>query len=90
MTSHYRTAGEAPLHEPPHVCLLMHVGAAQACSRLQECQRVRPAAQWGRFNPAEHVSTVPQVKYRVLGRYMSRSLALTVLFGRAPTTELCH
>ncbi len=25
-----RAAGEAALHEPPHVCLLMHVGAAQA------------------------------------------------------------
>ena len=30
----HRAAGEAPLHEPPHVCLLMHVGAAQASSRL--------------------------------------------------------
>ena len=39
-----RAAGEAPLHEPSHVCLLMHVGAAQARSRLQERQRVRPAA----------------------------------------------
>ncbi len=28
-----RAAGEAPLHEPPHVCLLMHVGAAQAHTR---------------------------------------------------------
>jgi hypothetical protein len=28
-----RAAGEAPLHEPPHVCLLMHVGAAQARTR---------------------------------------------------------
>ena len=34
----------APLHEPPHVCLLIHVGAAQARTRLQERQRVRPAA----------------------------------------------
>ncbi len=25
-----RAAGEAALYEPPHVCLLMHVGAAQA------------------------------------------------------------
>jgi hypothetical protein len=25
-----RAAGEAPLHEPPHVSLLIHVGAAQA------------------------------------------------------------
>ncbi len=28
-----RAAGEAPLHEPPHVCLLMHVDAAQARTR---------------------------------------------------------
>jgi hypothetical protein len=48
----------------------MHVGAAQARTRLQERQRVRPAAPWGRFHPAhsQHVSTVPQVKYRGLGR----------------------
>jgi hypothetical protein len=69
MTSQQRAAGEAPLHEPRHVCLLMHVGAAQARARLQERQCVRPAAPWGRFHPAQqHVSTVPQVKYRVLGR----------------------
>jgi hypothetical protein len=30
------------------------------------------------------------MKYRVLGRYMSRSLVLTVLFGGAATTELFH
>jgi hypothetical protein len=57
---------------PPfsHVCLLMHVGAAQARTHLQERQRVRPAAPWGRFHQAhsQHVSIVPQVKYRVLGR----------------------
>jgi hypothetical protein len=63
-----RAVGEAPLHEPAHVCLLMHVGAAQACTRLQERQLVLPAAHWGLFHPAHHVSTVPQVKYRVLGR----------------------
>jgi hypothetical protein len=40
-----RPAGQAPLHEPPHVCLLMHVGAAQAGTRLQERQRVSTAAQ---------------------------------------------
>jgi hypothetical protein len=40
-----RAAGEAPLHEPAHVCVLMHVGAAQARTRLQERQRVSPAAQ---------------------------------------------
>ncbi len=28
-----RAAGEALLHEPPHACLLMHVGAAQARTR---------------------------------------------------------
>jgi hypothetical protein len=63
-----RTAGEAPLHEPAHVCLLMPVGAPQARTRLQERQRVHPAAHWGRFNLAQHVSTVPQVRCRVLGR----------------------
>jgi hypothetical protein len=36
-----RAAGEAPLHEPPHVCLLIHVGVVQAPTRLQERQRVR-------------------------------------------------
>ena len=40
-----RAAGEAPLHDPPHVYLLMHVGAAQARSRLMERQRVTPVAQ---------------------------------------------
>ena len=41
-----RPAGEAPLHEPPHVCLLIHVSAAQASTRLQERQRgVSTAAQ---------------------------------------------
>jgi hypothetical protein len=41
-----RAAGEGALHEPPHVCLLMHVGAAQARTRLQwRRQRVSPAAQ---------------------------------------------
>jgi hypothetical protein len=41
-----RAAGEALLHEPPHVCLLMHVGAAQARTRMyQERQRVTPATQ---------------------------------------------
>ncbi len=29
-----RAASEALLHEPAHVCLLMHVGVAQAKSRL--------------------------------------------------------
>ncbi len=40
-----REAGEAALHEPRHVCVLMRVGAAQARIRLQERQRVSPAAQ---------------------------------------------
>jgi hypothetical protein len=40
-------AGEAPLHDPPHVSLLLliHLAAAQAPTRLQERQRVSPAAQ---------------------------------------------
>ncbi len=40
-----RAAGEAAVYEPPHVCVLMHVGAAQARTRLQERQRVSHAAQ---------------------------------------------
>ncbi len=40
-----RAAGEAALHEAAHVCLLMHVGAAQGRTRLQERQRVSPAQQ---------------------------------------------
>jgi hypothetical protein len=40
-----RPAGEAPLHDLPHVRLLMHVGAAQASTRLQERQRVSTAEQ---------------------------------------------
>jgi hypothetical protein len=35
-----RAAGEAPLHHPPHGCVLMHVGAVQARTRLQERQHV--------------------------------------------------
>jgi hypothetical protein len=31
--------------DPPHVCVLMHIGAAQARTRLQERQRVTPAGQ---------------------------------------------
>ncbi len=37
-----RAAGEAPLHEPSHVCVLMHVGAAQARTRLRQERPVRP------------------------------------------------
>jgi hypothetical protein len=62
-----RAAGEAAPHEPPHVCLLMHVGSVQARTRLQERQRVHRAAHWGRFDPAQDASTVPQVKCWVLG-----------------------
>ena len=41
-----RAAGEAPLEEAAaHVCVLMHVGAAQARTRLLERQRVSTAAQ---------------------------------------------
>ena len=40
-----RVAGEATLHEPPHVCVLMHVGAAQARTGMRERQRVSPAEQ---------------------------------------------
>jgi hypothetical protein len=50
------------------VCVLMHVGATQARTRLLERQRAHPAAHWGRFDPAQDVSTVAQVKCRVLGR----------------------
>jgi hypothetical protein len=37
-----RAAGEAPLHEPAHACLLMHVGAAQATTRGRQERPVRP------------------------------------------------
>jgi hypothetical protein len=40
-----RAAGEAPLHEPPHVSLLILLAAAQAPTRLQERQSVSPAEQ---------------------------------------------
>ncbi len=41
-----RAAGEAPLEEAAaHVCVLIHVGAAQARTRLLERQRVSTAAQ---------------------------------------------
>jgi hypothetical protein len=48
----------------------MHVGAAQARTRLQERQCVRPAAHRGRIfiNPVQDVSAVPQVRRRVLVR----------------------
>ncbi len=37
-----RAAGEAPLHEPAHACLLMHVGAAQARIPMRQERPVRP------------------------------------------------
>ncbi len=37
-----RAAGEAALHEPPHVCLLMHVGAAQARTPTRQERPARP------------------------------------------------
>jgi len=40
-----RAAGEAPLHDAPHVSLLIHLAAAQAPTRLQERPRVSPVAQ---------------------------------------------
>jgi len=41
-----RAAGEAPLHEAPHVCVLMHIGASQANTCLTlERQRVTTAVQ---------------------------------------------
>jgi hypothetical protein len=87
-----RAAGEAPLHESPHVCLLIHRAPAQARTRLQDRQRVRgPAAHWGlNSDTAQDVTTVTQVRCRGLGGQMSRSLVLTVLLGPAPSTELCH
>jgi hypothetical protein len=36
-----RAAVEAPLHEAPHVCLLMHVGVAQASTRMYQERPVR-------------------------------------------------
>ena len=38
---HQRTACEAPLHEPAHVCVLMHVGAAQARTPMRQERPVR-------------------------------------------------
>ena len=63
-----RAAGEASLHEPLHVSLLILLAPAQARTRLKERQRVRRAAHWGRLDPAQDVTTVPQVRCRVLGR----------------------
>ncbi len=64
-----RPAGEAPLHEPPHVSLLIHLAAAQANTRSKERQRVRRAAHWGRIAEptTQHVTTVTQVRCRGLG-----------------------
>jgi hypothetical protein len=62
-----RAAGEAPLHEPPHVCLLIHVAPAQASSPLQIGPSVGRAAHWGRIDPEQDVTTVTQVRCRGLG-----------------------
>jgi hypothetical protein len=40
-----RPAGEAPLHDLPHVCLLILLADAQANTRGKERQLVSPAAQ---------------------------------------------
>jgi hypothetical protein len=37
-----RAAGEAALHEVSHVCVLMHVGAAQARTPMRQERPVRP------------------------------------------------
>ncbi len=48
-----RAAGEAPLHEPPHVCLLILLAPAQANTRMrQERQRVSTAEQVREMNAA--------------------------------------
>ncbi len=44
----------------------MHVGAVQARTPLQIGPRVGPVAHWGRFNPEQDVSTVPQVSFTYL------------------------
>ncbi len=47
-----RAAGEAPLHEGRHVCVLMHVGAAQASTQGQAVRaRVLAAEQVRRMHP---------------------------------------
>ena len=40
-----RAAGEAPLHEPPHVSLLILLAPAQANTRVEERHSVRTATQ---------------------------------------------
>jgi hypothetical protein len=37
-----RAAGEAPLEEAAHVCVLMHVGAAQARTPMRQERPLRP------------------------------------------------
>ena len=63
-----RAAGEAPPHEPAHVCLLMHVGAAQANSRMYQERPVRPL-----------VSTVEQVSVGCRRRGMACPLTQSSL-----------
>ncbi len=63
-----RAAGEAPLHEPPHVSLLILLAPAQARTRFKDRRRVRRAAHWGRtIYTSQSVPTVPQVRCRGLG-----------------------
>ncbi len=38
-----RAAGEAPLHEPPHVCLLIHLAVAQAPTHVTVAHHFVPA-----------------------------------------------
>ena len=37
-----RAAGEAPLHDPPHVSLLMHLASAQEPTRGRQEREMRP------------------------------------------------
>jgi hypothetical protein len=50
----------APLHEPAHVCTLMHVGAVQASTRLYQERPLR-----------SNVSTALQVRYACWSHGMS-------------------
>ncbi len=61
-----RAAGEAPLHEPPHVCLLILLAPPQARTRGRIAQSVGPAAHGGRGETAQDVDTVKEVKLGVL------------------------
>jgi hypothetical protein len=72
-----RAAGDAPLHEPPHVCLLMHVGAAQENT-------------WLYHRTVRSVPTVRQVRDACWSRGMSCPLAqssLCAIFGGGCSTR---